>query len=500
MTTFRGDVSCYTVTGEMNGGGHMWNIVTLAGKSYLVDVTNSDSGTAGQDGQFFLAGTAGSVTSGYTIGTTTFVYDTETTGIWGTGTDSILSLAGEPYTPGDEEPEEDPCANGHVGETEVRGAAAATCTAEGYTGDAYCLTCGNMTTSGMTIPKTAHSYTAVVTAPTCSKEGYTTYTCSCGDTYTGDKTSVVDHAYVDGKCKWCQAEEPVVPAEPIEALKINSAALTLTEDINVLYRTTVPAIYSDPYMVFTMNGEEYKVTEYFKDENDRLCFYFRGVMPQYMNDNISATLYADYNGKEYSNTVPSYSVRKYCENQLNKTTSATLKTLLSDLLVYGEKTQLYRNYKTDNLVTAGLNLTPSAFPGLDSSYNKQTLTGTASADVRWSSAGLVLSNNMSMRIGLTTNNPEKYTYEVTINGRTIKYTAADLEANGTGKYYLYFRGIMASEFNMPVTAVIKENGVQVSQVLTYSVNTYIYKKQDMNDALGVLLKAIYNYGNSAANY
>jgi len=41
-----------------------------------------------------------------------------------------------------------------------------------------------------------HAYDAVVTAPTCTEEGYTTYTCSaCKDTYTADKTEAKGHSY-----------------------------------------------------------------------------------------------------------------------------------------------------------------------------------------------------------------------------------------------------------------------------------------------------------------
>ncbi len=41
-----------------------------------------------------------------------------------------------------------------------------------------------------------HVYDAVVTPPTCTTGGYTTYTCSiCGDSYIGDTTNIVPHNY-----------------------------------------------------------------------------------------------------------------------------------------------------------------------------------------------------------------------------------------------------------------------------------------------------------------
>ena len=55
------DISCYLVSGTMSGGTgegrHMWNIVKMDdGKNYLADITNSDEGTAGSEGQLFLKG------------------------------------------------------------------------------------------------------------------------------------------------------------------------------------------------------------------------------------------------------------------------------------------------------------------------------------------------------------------------------------------------------------------------------------------------------------
>lgn len=50
-----------------------------------------------------------------------------------------------------------------------------------------------------------HDYKAVVTDPTCTEDGYTTYTCGCGDTYVDDETDATGHADNDndGYCENC---------------------------------------------------------------------------------------------------------------------------------------------------------------------------------------------------------------------------------------------------------------------------------------------------------
>lgn len=73
-------VECYTVSGTMmtkeqsydpEYGPHMWNIVTIEGKNYLVDVTNCDGDEdggrvgIGYPDSLILAGTSGSIRNGY---------------------------------------------------------------------------------------------------------------------------------------------------------------------------------------------------------------------------------------------------------------------------------------------------------------------------------------------------------------------------------------------------------------------------------------------------
>lgn len=57
QTDFDGDVVCYTISGTMNGGRHMWNVVQMGdGKNYLIDPTNCDDGMSGAPDTLFLIG------------------------------------------------------------------------------------------------------------------------------------------------------------------------------------------------------------------------------------------------------------------------------------------------------------------------------------------------------------------------------------------------------------------------------------------------------------
>ena len=122
-------------------------------------------------------------------------------------------------------------AKGHS--TELVGAKAATCTEDGYTGDEVCSVCSEIITKGENIAHFGHNYVngkcvtcgakepgqteehvhnysiIKVTEPTCTEQGYTTYTCSvCGKSYVSNYVSAMDHYYIDGACTRCGAEDP----------------------------------------------------------------------------------------------------------------------------------------------------------------------------------------------------------------------------------------------------------------------------------------------------
>ena len=106
LSSFSGGAECISVTGTMNGGTgaglHMWNIVRMGnGKSYLADVTNSDSWTLGSDGSsLFLSGySSGSVEEGYVYraggGSIYYGYDADTLANFST---AWLTMSATAYT------------------------------------------------------------------------------------------------------------------------------------------------------------------------------------------------------------------------------------------------------------------------------------------------------------------------------------------------------------------------------------------------------------------
>ena len=58
------------------------------------------------------------------------------------------------------------------------------------------------TSSKPSTPTHTHSFSKTVTAATCTQKGYTTYTCSCGDTYKDDYINS-SHSYSKYKCTKC---------------------------------------------------------------------------------------------------------------------------------------------------------------------------------------------------------------------------------------------------------------------------------------------------------
>ena len=72
-----------------------------------------------------------------------------------------------------------------------------------------------------------HSYKDVVTAPTCTEKGYTTHTCSCGDSYVDTYVDALGHAWDNGKV----TKQPTETETGVKTYTCTRCSATKTETI-----------------------------------------------------------------------------------------------------------------------------------------------------------------------------------------------------------------------------------------------------------------------------
>ncbi len=75
-----------------------------------------------------------------------------------------------------------------------------------------------------------HEYASAVTAPTCTEDGYTTYTCACGDSYTDDKVSALGHSFG----AWSETKAPSADAAGEETRTCEACGATETRETATL--------------------------------------------------------------------------------------------------------------------------------------------------------------------------------------------------------------------------------------------------------------------------
>jgi len=137
-------------------------------------------------------------------------------------------------------------------------AKAPTCTETGLTEGKHCSVCGEVLVAQGTVDALGHSYNAVVTEPTCTEDGYTTYTCSvCGDSYVADEVAATGHSY-----ETYAAKQPTCTEEG-EVVHTCACGHSYTETIEALGHgyeadVTEPTCTADGYTTYTCHcGDTY---------------------------------------------------------------------------------------------------------------------------------------------------------------------------------------------------------------------------------------------------
>ena len=101
-----------------------------------------------------------------------------------------------------------------------------------------------------------HSYTAVVTAPTCTEKGYTTHTCSCGDSYVDTYTNALGHDWDSGKV----TKQPTATETGVRTYTCTRCHETKTETIPATGSVDVTQMFTDVTKNWAYPGIQYCVT------------------------------------------------------------------------------------------------------------------------------------------------------------------------------------------------------------------------------------------------
>ncbi len=101
-----------------------------------------------------------------------------------------------------------------------------------------------------------HSYTAVVTAPTCTEKGYTTHTCACGDSYVDTYVDALGHAWDNSKV----TKEPTETETGVKTFTCTRCGETKTETIPATGSVDVTEMFTDVSHSWADDGIQYCVT------------------------------------------------------------------------------------------------------------------------------------------------------------------------------------------------------------------------------------------------
>lgn len=266
-----------------------WDGTTVIGKAYHLYSNNTDINPIGfntnnmsiyEDAEYYDDETFASGDIAYKLN------GNSNEGFWGqnVGTDPYPMLFKDlilPHTHTEEEiPAIDP-----------------TCTETGLTEGVKCSECGEIITGQEEVAELGHDYETVVTAPTYTSRGYTTYTCSrCGDSYVDDyvdqlppleftfeiktpwiskvryKDTLVLHTIIDGELPQGATIEWTTDNENFVVNEINegqSLEITANENGNTVFTATVydangNELLTDSVEVFSNAGLFAKIGGFFR--------------------------------------------------------------------------------------------------------------------------------------------------------------------------------------------------------------------------------------------
>ena len=304
-----------------------------------------------------------------------------------------------------------------------------------------------------------HTYTAVVTAPTCTEKGYTTYTCACGDTYVDDYIDANGHSYKttktlattskDGKtvtaCTVCGYVSKTITYYKASSIKLSATAYTYngkaqkpTVTVKNSKGTTLKngTDYTVAYSSGCKNTGKYAVKVTFKGNYSGSKTLYFNILPSKTSKlsstqtttSIKATWKAVTGASGYK--VVLYSAKNKALKTVYTTKTSTSFTKLSKGTTYKVKVTAYKTIDGKKVLSSVYTLlTTATKPGTPT---LKVTAGSKKATLSWNKQ----TGATGYVVYMATSKNGKYTKIATLKGNTkVSYTKTGLTK---GKTY-YFK-------------------------------------------------------------
>lgn len=333
------------------------------------------------------------------------------------------------------------------------------------------------------------------------------------DRYVHTEVSYTEMAKYFKSCACGEAGSDIFEL-PAKTIAVAGSNLTVGKDLTMNFY--LPGdITSDIKLRVTMNQKSEILKGTLSDGLYK--FSFSGIAPQFMGDDISVDIVVvDDNGNAVRvlASESGFGITSYFNKLLSKTATelgisnekyAAMKTLIADILNYGAAAQVYVGYKTDSLVNEGVT-GGTRFDSLAETDMK--IKGTAQEGVSFYSATVYYDNTNKLYFRIKADDLAGLKAVIKRGGVTVKTVEASefiagVDKNGETVYSIYSDDIYATEFDTVFTVTLYRGAIE-GQTLTYSVNSYVYSKQnDGGSALSNtarLARAMYCYGVSSDIY
>lgn len=181
----------------------------------------------------------------------------------------------------------------------------------------------------------AHDYESAITEPTCTEQGYTTYTCSrCGDAYTDEATAALGHAWDEGVVTL----EPTFETEGVRTYTCTRCGATKTEAIGMLewvnpfvdvseedyfYIPVLWAVYHDPQITAGTDATHFSPNNTVTRAEAMMILYAAKGRPAYEKPNVS---FSDVKKKHWAYDAIMWAVANGITGGTSDTTFSPTKT------------------------------------------------------------------------------------------------------------------------------------------------------------------------------